>query len=56
MDRLLLTHFFQVKEVSKYSDDLHKTHKQVKDDESSTSDSVKVLQVSIHRFFVQFMI
>ena len=32
------------KEVGKYSDDLHKTHKRVKDEESLTSEAVKVIQ------------
>ena len=36
---------FQVKEVIKYTDDLHKTHKQVKDEETATADAVKLLQV-----------
>ena len=33
-----------VKEVAKYTDELHKTHKKVKEDESSTLDSVKTIQ------------
>ena len=43
---------FQIKDVSKYTEDLHKTHKQVKDEESATADSVKLLQVFIFSQFV----
>lgn len=33
-----------VKDVNKYSDDLHRTHKKVKEDEASTLEAVKVIQ------------
>ena len=33
-----------MKEIVKYSEDLHKKHKAVKDEESATSDVVKSLQ------------
>lgn len=35
-----------VKEISKYSDELHKKHKNVKDDESGTLEAVQAMQVS----------